>query len=61
MHPGDGATAECNVLYSWSPVTLFLEPSNTELASVTAAQAGNVGTYSSCSTSNNPAIFVERY
>jgi len=62
MYPGNGSTVECNpATYSWSVVTLFLENTNTELTSITAAQASVVTVDSGCSTGNNPAIFVERY
>ena len=47
--------------YTASIYALYLASSSTTLTSITASQAGTVGTYSSCTTSNNPGIFVKKY
>jgi hypothetical protein len=63
MYPSSGGVTQCNPTggYTASIYALYLVNTNTTISSITSSQAGTVGTYASCSVSNNPAIFVKKY
>jgi hypothetical protein len=63
MYPSNGGTVECNPGggYLASIYALYLANTATTITSITSTQAGTVGTYTLCSVSNNPGIFVKKY
>ena len=61
MYPAIASNSHCNAGYSGSSYHLSSGSTNSVFSSLSPSQIQNVGTYSSCSTSGNPAIFVKRW
>ncbi len=61
MYPAVNGVADCTTSYSAAYIQLQIWTSQVVETSFTSAQAGNVATSSTCSTSGNPGIFVKRY
>ena len=62
MYPSStGSSHDCNAGYNSSSYYFYTNSPTENLNSLTLSQAQNIGTYTSCSTNNNPAIFVKRW
>jgi hypothetical protein len=61
MYPSNGTSYECNSGYNNTAYYFYTNSPTLYLNSMTLSQAQNIGTYSSCSTSGNPAVFAKRW
>ena len=62
MYPAESSSSyNCNGTYNASTYYFYTNNPSGYLTTLTTSQVQNIGTYSSCTTSGNPAIFVKRW